>query len=337
MVISKKMSLQLLVGTSVMLVVPMIIFYCSIKFPQQFGTELVKPALVNALYELVFYAAVLYLFNRRASLIQLSQAAGLCLVYRMGVGLLLGVAMSLSYSMSLSVSIQLAISSYLPAILFHIALTPLVMRSAVMPIFETKSNRSDRVPNRSLSSSEPTGTTSVAISRTQGVVMTPAETAGPIKPNREPISRQMSPTPGPHEDTNGFDRAVRYVGEHGSVYMAAVVDHEGLLYAQYHRGKFVPEDYAPLAQLLVQDNLRSLNHRGFDFSELERIDLGLKNERLVVYKHPFCTLVVIAEKQSDDLLNIRINQGMDIITRYVEEKYPTTKPSNVENKYVPST
>ena len=339
MEISKKMNLYLLVGTGLMIIVPMTIFYLSFIFPRQFGTELVKPALVNLLYELVFYGAVLYLYNRRTNLIQLFKGAGLCLVYRLGVGFLLGAVVSLSYSMSFSVSIQLAMSSYLPAILLQIVFTPLVMRSAVLPILGVGSSRPRQRPNRSLSGSEPGGTTSVAISRSQGVVIAQAETepVAPVKPSREPISKQLSPVHGVNDETNGFDRAVRYIGEHGSVYMSAVVDHEGLLLAQFMRGKFVPEDYAPLAQLLAQDNSRSLYRKGYNFSELERIDLGLKNERLVVCKHAFCTLVVIAERQSDDLLNIRINQGMEIIAKYSEDRYKTTKTSNMENEYVPST
>ncbi len=45
--------------------------------------------------------------------------------------------------------------------------------------------------------------------------------------SREPISRQPGSAAGAYLDTNGFDRAVKYIGEHGSVYLAVVVDHEG--------------------------------------------------------------------------------------------------------------
>lgn len=332
MEISRRTGQQLLWGSGLLLIIPMFIF------PRQFGTELVKPALVNALYELVFYGAVLFVFNHRTSLIKLFQGAGLCLVYRLALGLMLGAAISVSYSMSFSVSVQLAMSSYLPAILFHIALTPLVMRSAVMPILEVEP---DRGRHRTLDQREvgqaAVGSTSVAISRSQGVVMSQTESAAPPKPSRQPISRQLNPAYGGQGNTTGFDRAVSYIGEHGSVYMAAVVDHEGLLLGQFKRGKFIPEDYAPIAQLLTADNARSLSYRGFDFSELDRIDLGLRDERLIVCKHDFCTLVVIAERQSDDLLNIRINQAMDTIAKYVEDRYPMSKTSNVENKYVPGT
>lgn len=331
MEISKKTGQQLLMGTGLLLIIPMFVF------PRQFGTELVKPGLMNLGYELVFYGIVLYLYQRQTSLTQLFKAAGLCLVYRLALGLLLGIAISASYSMKFSVSFQLAMSSYLPAILFHIALTPLVMRSAVLPILGVNSIRSRRrKPGRAAVGQE-LGGTSVAISVSQGVVMSQPVSATAPKPSREPISRQLSPAKGSYGSANGFERAVRYIGEHGSVYMAAVVDHEGLLLAQFKRGNFLPEDYAPLAQLLNEDNSRLLSRRGFDFSELERIDLGLKDERLVVCKHDFCTLVVIAERQSDDLLNIRINQGMDTIAKYVEERYPQTETSNVENKYVPGT
>lgn len=331
MEISRKTGQHLLMGTGLMLIIPMFVF------PRQFGTELANPALVNLGYELVFYGLVLYFYHRQTTLAQLFKSAGLCLVYRLALGLLLGIAISVSYSMKFSVSFQLAMSSYLPAILFQIVLTPLVMRSAVLPILGADSMQPRHRRQGRLEIGQEASGTSVAISVSQGVVMSQPESAAPPKPSREPISKQMSPAQNAYGSANGFDRAVRYIGEHGSVYMAAVVDHEGLLLAQFKRGNFLPEDYAPLAQLLTEDNSRLLSRRGFNFSELERIDLGLKEERLVICKHDFCTLVVIAERQSDDLLNIRINQGMDTIAKYVEERFPRTATSNVENKYVPGT
>jgi predicted regulator of Ras-like GTPase activity (Roadblock/LC7/MglB family) len=331
MQISKQAGQYLLLGAAIMLVLPMIVF------PQQFGSELVKPSLMNHLYELVFYGLILYLFNRHTNLVKLFQGAIFCLVYRLAVGLALGIVITVAYSMKFTISTQLAMASYMPAVLFHILLTPLVMREFLLPRLLATGTRSQRSrPKRPSPSSTP-GRSSMISSASRDYSRPTQELTAFRRPNREPISRQLSPGGVGATEINGFDRAVKYIGEHGSVYMAAVVDNEGLLLAQFKRGKFIPEDYAPLAQLLTDDNSRSIYRHGFDFSELERIDLSLKDEKVVVFRHDFCTLVVIAERQSDDLLNIRINQGIDTIAKYVEDRYPRTKTSNVENRYVPGT
>ena len=49
------------------------------------------------------------------------------------------------------------------------------------------------------------------------------------------------------------------------------------------------------------------------------------------------SLMVIAERQIDDFLNIRINQALEIIGKYVAERYSRKLFVNVERTYVPST
>ena len=44
--------------------------------------------------------------------------------------------------------------------------------------------------------------------------------------------------------------------------------------------------------------------------------------------------MVLSERQADDLLNIRINQGMDILRKYAAEKYASGQQTQVEKSYV---
>lgn len=133
-------------------------------------------------------------------------------------------------------------------------------------------------------------------------------------------------------DLNGFERSVRYIAEHGSVYYASVVDPDGLLLANYHRGKLDPEDMAPLAVLFFEWN-RAVLAKG-RLGEAEKIDITLKEKRLILGRVGEWCLMVISERQADDLLNIRINQGMDILRKYAAEKYSSEQQTQVEKTYV---
>lgn len=133
-------------------------------------------------------------------------------------------------------------------------------------------------------------------------------------------------------DMNGFERTVRYIAEHGSVYYASVVDPDGLLLANYHRGKIDPEDMAPLAVLFFEWN-RAVLAKG-RLGEAEKIDITLKEKRLILGRVGDLCLMVLSERQADDLLNIRMNQGMDILRKYAAEKYAPGQQTQVEKSYV---
>lgn len=133
-------------------------------------------------------------------------------------------------------------------------------------------------------------------------------------------------------DLNSFERVVRYIAEHGSVYYASVVDPDGLLLANYYRGRMDPEDLAPLAVLFFEWN-RAVLAKG-RLGEAEKIDITLKEKRLILGRVGDWCLMVLSERQADDLLNIRINQGMDILRKIAAEKNASGQQTQVERVYV---
>ena len=341
---------RIILFTLIALIVPMLVF------PRQFGTELARPSLVNALYELVYYGFIMFLFNRRITLVQLIQGGGLCLVFRLAVGTSFGLLIAAMYGMKVSVSLQLGLSSYLPAILFHIAATPFILHPVLMRYIQSRPRQAVREepveepeptpePVSTPVAKEATGanmtaeTHSISISRERGVVTNaplPASTpAASGRENAATSSRQKSSSQSPAE-MNGFERATRYIGEHGAVHLAAVVDHEGLLLANFRRGNIEAEDWAPLALLFFENNQHVLD-RAAAFGAAEKVDLLMKNNRIVVTRESWYNLMVISERQADDFLNIRINQGMDIIRKYVEERYGRQEHTKAENTYVSGT
>ena len=302
-------------------------------FPEQFGMQLGRAALVYLFYEVVYYGFVAYLFHRRGSLIQLLQVAGLCLVFRLALGAVFGLVIAAMYGMHLSVSMALGLSSYLPVVV-----TPFILKPIVDQIIRVSTRR--RFVITPLTDDEPEARPS-----STGQLETPVSNnnraSGTEMPMYEPHSpeatgpQRSAPAPAISADTNGFERAVRYIGEHGSVYLAAVIDGEGLLMANFSRGEYEPDEWAPLALLFYESNQRVLARNGL--TNPDRVDLRLDDRRVVTARQNEYSLMVVADRQSDDVLNIRISQGLEIIAKHVTERYASMQDGNAERTYVSGT
>jgi len=328
MEISGRVARQILLFSLIVLIIPMIVF------PELFGTQLAKASLLNALYELVFYGCVLYFLNRGARLMQLVQAAGLCLVYRLALGMVLGLLIAAMYPMQLTVAVTLGMSSYIPAILLQMIATPFILKPAFkeLNLVAIPQRRQPVSPTRPAETHD--AARSIAVSRERGYSEAPAttksvEASTPVEPMRAPAA----PPTSTQSDTNGFDRAVRYIGENGSVQMAAVVDTEGLLLGHFSRGDVEAEDWAPFALSLVDNNQGIVSHMGW--SAPKRVDLMLADQRVVVAAEAAWSLMVVSERVVDDVLSIRINQGLEMIRKYLAERYGEEPVGNAERIYVP--
>ncbi len=336
MVIGDRVRRQILLFSLVLIIVPMVIF------PEKFGMDLAKASLVNALYELVFFGVVIHFFNRKANLLQLAQAAGVCLIYRLVLGAAFGILAAVAYSMSLKVSLTLGMSSYLPAIILHIVATPFVLKPVISQIYESQPTRRAPLPDFAPGDKADTGVTTLAVSRDMG--FKPSTT--PIQPEPETVevvpTRAPAQTAKPFSNTttapgaaNGFDMATKYIGENGSVHLAVVVDFEGLTLSQFSRGDIVAEEWAPMALIFREDNGLVLGRVGWDSPE--RVELSLKDQKIVVAGGDNFNLMVVAERQADDVLNIRINQGLETIKKYIADRYGENLTVRAESSYVSST
>lgn len=319
---------QIQLFSLVLLIVPMIIF------PERLGTPLMRGAMLYAIYEMVYYGFVVYFFNRRASLGQVIQSAGICLVYRLAMGLLLGLLLAAMYSMSIFVSITFGLSGYLPAVLLHMLAAPFVLRP-VLGRFMGGGETGVKVPSQ-LQSEVP-----AAQVRKAAIAVDTSHLTG--SPQKGSVSQQgwrsrpaiRTRTAGGSSEMNGFEKAVNYIGEDSSVKLAAVVDNEGLLLANFVRGAMVAADIAPLAVTLLDRNALLTEQLGP--GSLDRIDLHMNDIRLVVVEIDQVSLMTIAQLQTDDLLNIRINQGMEMIKKQLAERYGQTVFARAETEHVSST
>lgn len=316
MKISGRIVQRIILYTLLALIVPMVIF------PEQFGTQLARFAYVNHAYELVFYGIVIYIFQRRGSLLQLLQAAAVCLVYRLAMGAALGLLIAAVYSMNTSISLNLSLFSYLPAVFFQIAVTPFILVQLVEQLYGPRRRRveaPDQMGERPEVTRPAVGASRPHLPvRERAPLVQPAERPQPAVGHEESHATSEE-APRYAHDVNGFERAVRYIGEHGSVSLAAVVDHEGLMLANFVRGALEAERWSPLALLFMQNNGAVLQRGRLEAPE--KLDIMLKDKRIIVARHGVFSLMVMAERQSDDVLNIRINQGLDMVARYAAERY----------------
>jgi len=306
---------RIVLYTLLALIAPMV------AFPEQFGTELARFSILNLAIELVFYSFVVYLLQRRGSLLQLLQAAGVCLVYRLAIGAALGLLISAVYSMNTVISLNLSLFGYLPAVLFHIAATPFILMQLTGQFYGPRPRVSDS-PEKGTERAHH-ARPAVSHARAHSPIAERQPLVQPaVRPQprlEENLPRHDEPARHQGHDLNGFERAVRYIGEHGSVSLATVVDHEGLMLANFVRGATEAERWSPLALLFMQNSGEVLQRGRLEAPE--KLDILLKDKRIIVARHGVFSLMVMAERQSDDVLNIRINQGLEMVARYVAERY----------------
>ncbi len=321
MTISSKDSRLMLLFSSVLIVVPMVIF------PAKLGTELISGSFEYALFEVIYYGIVFFVLRPASSLFQLFQGAGLTFLCRIAIGTVFGVMVSIMYDVGLSAALTLGISKYLPAILLHIAFAPMVTKSFYYAILGEASGdelRRDKKKNLVYQSQTSPTTTSQIIVKPEAV--TPVTTV--IEKPKAVVLVD--------KDTDGFARSVRYIGEHHSVKLAAVVDFEGLTMSSFSRNEIDVEEWAPLALLFDEANTKILN-RLSDVTGPERLDITFGQDKLYALKISEYTLLVLSSREDDDLLGIRLAQASDMISKYVSERYGKLLSASPEEKYVSST
>ena len=322
----------LMISSALLLGIPLAVF------PAQLGLPLAKANLFVVLVEAVYYVAVSFVLNRESSTDRVALSAGVCLLYRYALGAAFGVLAALLYSLSWSGAFRFGVFSYLPAVMLQISVTPFVIQALLKP--STRERHSARPVRRETSASpSSSGLTSISISREKGVY---TESQAPtiqqdVEPRRGFVQTHAPGASQSSTELNGFDRATRYLGEHGSVHMAAVVDNEGLLLSNFRRGSVEPEDWAPLALLLFDANRRVLNRATRALGTPERLDVIMKDTRILVARDQWFSLMVLAERHSDETLQIKFNQSLEMIRKYITDRYTPKQENNAERIHVSST
>ncbi|RKX25803.1 MAG: hypothetical protein DRP45_05065 [Candidatus Zixiibacteriota bacterium] len=312
MYLNAKIYQQILLYSLAVLVLPLVLF------PSRLGMDLADGGIVNLLYEFVFYGFVISFLNRPGNLIKLVQACSVCLVYRLILGGVFGLLTTVLYSMNLGISLSLGMFSYLPTILLQIAIAPFALKPLLSQFYQDDPGRkrpmmvvTSMEENVRVSTSSPTAesvnpvSTDVPMSVSSQTDQAPSAS---FTPGLESVVRQ-----------DAFGRAVRYIGEHASVHLAAIVDHEGLLLSSFKRGDIDSEEWAPLALLFFEKSSEVLDRRSLGVPS--RLDMLLDDRKLNIARDTYGYMIVVSDRDADEMLNIRINQALEMVRKYVSERY----------------
>ncbi len=327
MSISGRVLWQLQIFSLICLIVPMIVY------PTMLGTELQKFAPTYILYELLFYFIVTFVLYRQVTFFQAIQISGLCLVYRLLLGCVFSFLLAVVHSISINVSFSLGMYSYLPSLLLHVVAAPLILKPVLDGVYaESFKGRSLRSVELPLNETRESESSVMAYSKERKSQKPASRSVHKTVPAKRSIDyKSGKETQYKSVDLNGFDKATKYVGEDGSVRLVAVLDNEGLLLSNFTRGGLVAEDIAPYTLTIAVACADKIGRLEFDAPE--RIEFILKDERIVLATEKQWSIMVIAERRSDDLLNIRINQAIEMIRKYMSERYSQKLHPTMERTY----
>jgi predicted regulator of Ras-like GTPase activity (Roadblock/LC7/MglB family) len=119
---------------------------------------------------------------------------------------------------------------------------------------------------------------------------------------------------------NKFQAALDYLTEYAGVRGAVIVDSEGLAIASGGQAKFDADKHAAFVvqlELVLNQALPQLVTPGVEWLTIKTGD-----DWLTVARASALLLVVAADRNVDDLLNIRITRSIDMISSHMKQRYP---------------
>jgi predicted regulator of Ras-like GTPase activity (Roadblock/LC7/MglB family) len=217
------------------------------------------------------------------------------LFLRWGTGLLFGILTWILSGINLKQGLQFGLYQYLPAVLIQVICAPLIIKSVTAD---------KRRPRRSATGSRLVG----------------AEDFG--------LAHRHAQT----EDSTGWDEILAYVKDYSGVEVCLLVDEEGMIVAQKGDPRIETEALAPLAGLLEESCLKVLNR--ISEKKLEKLETFTPHLRFSLHRVLDYWLVVISDRHTDDLLNIRIQRAVEQLTKKISEKYPPEVYRQREEEHV---
>lgn len=255
-----------------------------IFFPKGLGLEINTLILFPG--EFIWYVLIYFLLFPflSSSLILLYSFSTLLL--RILIGLVFGVLISFMFSYNFLLSLKLGLMAYLPSILFQIAILPFVFKFSL----GERIYRMDR--RKKVEESKP--------------LPEVKEELIPLHPKAE-------------AQESNLENALSYLKEYSGVEGAFLVDPEGLIVGEESFEGLDGEKIAPLALSLQELNSDLLKKLGE--TKADRIQLFTPQRWINLNQVLDFTLVTIASRNTDELLNIRIIKSTEMIKKFLKERY----------------
>jgi predicted regulator of Ras-like GTPase activity (Roadblock/LC7/MglB family) len=273
-------------------------------FPNDLGLRMDMPFFLLSAFELGWYVVILIILFSKASVLRVFLLACLILLYRFSAGIGFGLFLVAMFSLDWSFSLKSGIHQYLPSVLLQAVMSPFILKSS----FGILMRRPDRRRRVSESAKETLPERPSTFFRTE----TP-----------KPEGDQMKVTSSIEEKNRiqgaDLESALHYLREYSGVKGAILVDEEGLVVACDRSSDLDPETFASLAVSLRKANnlfLKRINEKGLERIGIHTPDLWITLNQILSF-----TLVIVADRHTDELLSVRISQATGMIKKCLEQRY----------------
>ena len=286
-------------------------------FPKDFGLRMDMPFSLLSAFELGWYVVILFILFSKASVLRVLFLAFLILLYRFSVGIGFGLFLVAMFSLDLSFSLKLGIHQYLPSFLLQATMSPFILKSSFEMLMRKPGRRKKVLETpKKITPEGPSTFLKTQISKSGGDQMK-------VTSFTEEKSRAKG---------GDLESALRYLREYSGVKGAILVDNEGLVVACDRLSDLDPETFASLAVSLKEANnsfLKSISEIGLERIGIHTPDLWISLNQILGF-----TLVTVADRNTDELLSVRISQATGIIRKYLEQRYNQEILKGVEDPNV---
>lgn len=272
-------------------------------FPHDLGVKINTTPFVIFPFEMLWYFVVyLVLFSGSPLLVPFLYSL-ITLGLRLLTGTVFGMLLYIMFPFETISLMKVGIFTYFPALLIQATLLPFVVKISLGNTIETYWKERRRPKKVFLSSFQPK----------EEQKETAAE-----KPEKIQVD---------------LDAALDYVMEYSGVEGVILLDQEGMVVSKRINSCWDDEKIAPLALLLRKINSQELGK--IDTSPIERMELLSQKLWVSLNNIGDFTLVSLAHRSTDELLNIRILKAVEMIRKYLDEKYARIFSKNQEVENVP--
>jgi len=272
-------------------------------FPNDLGIKTGSiPFIIFPLEVSWYFAVYLFLFSELPVSISFLYGT-LTLGLRLLISAIFGMVLYIMFPLETLSSAKIGVFTYFPALLIQVPLLPFVVKISLGRTIEHYW-RTKRRPRKVFLSS----------------FYTPEEKTDTSAEKPETVQL-------------GFEEALDYIKEYSGVEGVILVDQEGLIVSKRVNPGWDEEKIAPLALLLRKTSSDEIAK--IDESPIERIEFLSRTLWIRLNSIGEFTLISLAYRSTDELLNIRILKAVEMIERYMKKKYPVMFLKNQEVENVP--
>ena len=272
-------------------------------FPNDFGVKITStPFLVFSIEMLWYFVAYLLLFSGLPLFVPIVYGL-ITLGLRFLIGAVFGMLLYIMFPLETISMMKVSIFTYFPALLIQASLLPFVVKISLGNKMEADLKERRRPKKVFLSSFQSSEEEKVSVTE---------------KPEKVQVDLKA---------------ALDYVKEYSGVEGVILLDNEGLVISKRINAGWDDEKIAPLALLLREINSQQLSK--IDSSPIERMELLSQKLWISLNNIDDFTLVCVAHRSTDELLNIRILKAVEMIKKYLGEKYAGIFSKNQEVENVP--